>query len=181
MTLNFSLLLSSVLVLSKYTSNNLHKQDINTVWNYLMIFPADSLGYEIDSAAGTLRIRTEKERASVSQRERVWFSVCWLLLTDAVWCLYVQDRCSALNRTWHKPGHHVGCFLALPRPSATHKHKHTCTERHKYWSTGKRRRRSKQAERRACKDWLSKLNDTYTQLPSTLNARMDFQFILWWY
>lgn len=38
------------------------------LWNYFMIFPADSLEYEIDSAAGTLR---EKERQNwwVSKRE----------------------------------------------------------------------------------------------------------------
>lgn len=44
-------------------------------------------------------------------RKRVRFSVWWQSLSHTVWCL-CTNRCSALNRTWHKAGRHVEYFTA---------------------------------------------------------------------
>lgn len=45
-----------MLSLIHHTANDLHKHDINMLWNYFMIFLTDSLKYEIDSATGALWI-----------------------------------------------------------------------------------------------------------------------------
>ena len=125
-----SLLVCSVFVLSKSTSNNLHKQDINMLWNYFMIFSTDSLGYEIDSVTGALGLWTERkgERERVCLRGRD-FSAGRQLLTGAVWCLCPRQMLNIkrdLAQGWTPCG---VAFPALPRPPLRHTDINTLTQR----------------------------------------------------
>lgn len=131
----FSLAFLSAFVLSKYSSNKLHKHDITMLWNYFMIFPADSLEYEIDSAAGTLR---EKERQNwwVSKREESLI-VFGTTVADRRRLIFMFET-DVVH--WTGPGTRLGtrgdvsCSAdSFPSPSPVHTYKQTHTGEHKYW------------------------------------------------